>query len=84
MPREPRRDNSNFIYRTLKGEILNLAIAPGTVISENEVCECFSVSRTPVRSAFLRLSGAKLIKIVPYKETRVTRVPSSTSIRSGG
>jgi DNA-binding GntR family transcriptional regulator len=74
IPREPQQDNSNFIYRTLKGEILNLTIAPGTVISENEIGERFSVSRTPVRSAFLRLSGARLIKIVPYKETKVTLI----------
>ncbi|MDR1596177.1 MAG: GntR family transcriptional regulator, partial [Treponema sp.] len=44
------------------------------VISEAEVCSRFSVSRTPVRSAFQRLSDMKLIRIVPYKETRVTLI----------
>jgi DNA-binding GntR family transcriptional regulator len=72
--REPQQDNSDLIYRTLKNKILNLTIVPGTVISENEIRERFSVSRTPVRSTFLRLSGAKLIKIVPYKEIRVTLI----------
>ncbi|QQO10853.1 GntR family transcriptional regulator [Breznakiella homolactica] len=67
-------DNSILIFRTLKNEILNLTIPPGTVISENEICERFSVSRTPVRTAFQRLSDAKLIKNIPYRETTVTRI----------
>ena len=67
-------DNSSLIYRTLKKEIVNLSIPPGTIITENEICERFSVSRTPVRTAFQRLSDQKFIKIVPYKETRVTLI----------
>jgi len=65
-------DNSSLIYETLKKEIVGLSIPPGTIISENEICERFSVSRTPVRTAFQRLSDRKFIKIIPHKETRVT------------
>jgi DNA-binding GntR family transcriptional regulator len=67
-------DYSNLVYRTLKEEIINLSIPPGTVISENTICERFSVSRTPVRTAFQRLSDQKYIKIIPYKETKVTLI----------
>ena len=67
-------DYSNLIYRTLKNEIISLIIPPGTVISENTICERFSVSRTPVRTAFQRLSDQKYIKIIPYKETKVTLI----------
>jgi len=67
-------DYSNLIYRTLKEEIINLSIPPGTSISENAICERFSVSRTPVRTAFQRLSDQKYIKIIPYKETKVTLI----------
>ena len=70
----PETGNVSFIYAALKREILNLTIPPGTGISEAEVCARFSVSRTPVRSVFQRLSDIKLIKIVPYKETRVTLI----------
>jgi DNA-binding GntR family transcriptional regulator len=69
-----QQDNVKNIYSILKKEILNLTIPPGTVISEGEICGRFSVSRTPVRSVFQRLSDIKLIKIVPYKETRVTLI----------
>ena len=67
-------DNSSLIYQTLKNEIVNLSIPPGTIIAENEICERFSVSRTPVRTAFQRLSDRKFIKVVPYKETMVTLI----------
>jgi DNA-binding GntR family transcriptional regulator len=73
-PAFPQQDNVKNIYATLKKEILNLTIPPGAAISEGEICRRFSVSRTPVRSVFQRLSDIKLIKIVPYKETRVTLI----------
>ena len=60
---------SQDIYKTLKDEILKLKILPGEKISENDVCERFGVSRTPVRSAFQRLDTEGLITIEPYKST---------------
>ncbi|MDR1288157.1 MAG: GntR family transcriptional regulator [Treponema sp.] len=69
-----QQDNVKNIYTALKNEILNLTIPPGTIISESEICGRFSVSRTPVRSVFQRLSDIRLIKIIPYKETRVTLI----------
>jgi DNA-binding GntR family transcriptional regulator len=77
MPKAPAQkisqvDNSLMIYEILKDEIVNLKLTPGTAISENLICERFSVSRTPVRTVFQRLSDGGFIKIVPYKETIVT------------
>ena len=66
--------NSSLIYETLKKEIINLSIPPGKVITENEICERFSVSRTPVRTVFQRLSDRNFIKIIPHKETKVTLI----------
>jgi DNA-binding GntR family transcriptional regulator len=68
------QDNVKNIYTILKKEILNLTIPPGTVLSESEICSRFSVSRTPVRSVFQRLSDMRLIEIVPYRETRVSLI----------
>ncbi|MDR1863697.1 MAG: GntR family transcriptional regulator [Treponema sp.] len=69
-----QQDNVKSIYTVLKREILSLTIPPGTVISETEICKRFSVSRTPVRSVFQRLSDMRLIKIVPYRETKVALI----------
>lgn len=64
--------NSQTIYSTLRDEILSLGFKPGEQISENEICERFHVSRTPVRNAFQRLKDAGLLNSEPYKSTCVT------------
>ncbi|HEX3038651.1 MAG TPA: GntR family transcriptional regulator [Oscillospiraceae bacterium] len=64
--------SSEYIYHILSNEILNLNIKPGQSISENELCERFSVSRTPVRTALQRLHAAGLVNIIPYKGSVVT------------
>ncbi|MCK9286755.1 MAG: GntR family transcriptional regulator [Sphaerochaetaceae bacterium] len=60
-------DLPNIIYKTLHKEILNLSIKPGQALLESDVCNRFNASRTPVRTAFQRLSDAGLLSIVPYK-----------------
>lgn len=60
-------DIANTVFETLRQEILDLTIKPGEALSEGTVCERFSASRTPVRTAFQRLSDAGLIEIIPYK-----------------
>jgi DNA-binding GntR family transcriptional regulator len=60
-------DTPSFIYDTLQKEILNLTIKPGGNLVEAEICERFAASRTPVRTAFQRLSDAGLLDIIPYK-----------------
>lgn len=65
-------NSSEYIYRCLKDEIINLTLKPGRPISENELCERFSVSRTPIRSVLQRLSNAGLVNVIPYKGSFVT------------
>ena len=48
------KNRGEQVFETLKREILDLKLEPGRMISENEICERFGVSRTPVRDA-LRL-----------------------------
>jgi len=64
--------SSEYIYHILSDEILNLGIKPGQTISENELCDRFSVSRTPVRTALQRLHSAGLVDVIPYKGSVVT------------
>lgn len=63
---------SKEIYSILKEEILSLTIKPGQQLSESEICTRFSVSRTPIRTAFQRLKDAGLLYIIPYKSTSAT------------
>lgn len=64
--------DSEAIYKTLETEIIDLRIKPGAMLSENDVCARFAVSRTPVRSVLQRLRENGLVEITPYKGSRVT------------
>jgi len=61
------KDVTNQVYTTLRTEILNLGIAPGESLREQDLCERFDASRTPVRSALERLSEENLVQFIPYK-----------------
>lgn len=65
------------IYQILEDEIISLKRKPGAVISENQLCEQFHTSRTPVRNCLQRLSEKGLVEIIPKKGTVVTRLDSS-------
>lgn len=62
------------VYDELKKSIITLRLAPGTVISTQEIATKLNVSRTPVREAFLRLQSEDLVEIIPQKETIVSRI----------
>ena len=64
--------NSNTIYQILKREILDLSLKPGQSISEHELCDRFSVSRTPVRTVLQRLQSDGLVYVIPYKGSVIT------------
>ena len=66
------KNRSELVYETLKREILDLKLEPGRLLSENEICERFGVSRTPVRDAMRLLQEQGFVENVPYKGIYVT------------
>ncbi|MBE0601340.1 MAG: GntR family transcriptional regulator [Firmicutes bacterium] len=70
----PERYSSREIFRILEEEILTLKLPPGESLSENELCERFGVSRSPIRSVLQELRLCDLVSITPYKRTQVTRM----------
>ena len=68
------RDISLQIFNTLKEKILTLEYEPGMPINEGEICEMFSASRTPVRTAMQRLADLGLIDLLPYQQNRVSLI----------
>ena len=66
------KNREEMVYQVLKKEILDLELKPGQLIRENEICERFSVSRTPVRDALRLLQEQGFVKTVPYKGIFVT------------
>ncbi len=49
-------------------------LAPGEKLAEQELCDRFGVSRTPLREALKVLAGEKLVEIVPNRGARVVRL----------
>lgn len=54
-------------YVALEAQIVTLAIPPGTVISEQELCGRTGLGRTPVREAIQRLSPLGLLRVLPRR-----------------
>ena len=66
------KSRGEMVGETLKQEILDLRLKPGQTISENDVCDRFGVSRTPVREALRLLQEQGFVETVPYRGTYVT------------
>ena len=67
-------------YETLKQKIITCEIMPGSLLTEDMLCEALNASRTPVRDAVSRLEQEHLVSIKPKKGIKVNRV-SMNSIR---
>ena len=63
------KNRGELVYETLKQEILDLRLKPGQMISENDICERFGVSRTPVRDALRLLQEQGFAETIPYRGT---------------
>lgn len=62
------------VYELIRSSIIDLRVAPGTALSEKDVCDQLGISRTPLREALLRLSVEKLVTIRPNARTQVSRI----------
>jgi DNA-binding GntR family transcriptional regulator len=62
------------VHEQLRGMILSLKLAPGTVLSRTDLQRQFGLSSTPVRDALLRLDEAGLVEIFPQSGTIVSLI----------
>jgi DNA-binding GntR family transcriptional regulator len=65
---------SQRAYEITKRDILSARLPGGTLLSEVEVAEQLSVSRTPVHEAFLRLESENLLRLLPRRGALVVPV----------
>lgn len=62
------------VYDCLREDIISCRLAPGTEIRESELAQRFSVSKSPVRDALMRLEVEGLVITLPRQGYRVAPV----------
>ncbi|WP_312527804.1 GntR family transcriptional regulator [Paracoccus sp. (in: a-proteobacteria)] len=69
-----RGSGVKLVYDILRDEIISLSLPPGSAIDENQLAERFSMSRTPIREALVRLAGDGLVTTLPNRSTVVSNI----------
>jgi len=72
--KQAKGGGAKFVYQFLKDEILSLEIAPGSPLDETSLSQRFSMSRSPIREALVRLSADGLVEMLSNRSTIVTAV----------
>ena len=73
---KPPQTITETIFQYLKKSIINGEFKPNQRLQEKEIAEIFSVSTTPVREAFQRLSAEKYVILNARKEVIVAELSS--------
>ena len=62
------------LHKILRERIIRNDLSPGSKVSESEIAKSYSISRQPVREAFIKLSEEGLIEIRPQRSTIVRKI----------
>lgn len=62
------------LYHHLHEAIVRGELRPGQALSESEIGKKYSVSRQPVREAFIKLAEERLVTILPQRGTFVVKI----------
>jgi DNA-binding GntR family transcriptional regulator len=68
---------AKFVYDQLRKEILTLELAPGAPLDETTLSLRFSMSRSPIREALVRLSADGLVIMLSNRSTLVAPIDLS-------
>src|SRR5580658_2895896 len=65
--RSGQMTESSRIYKELKLDVVTCTLEPGLSISEQEMCQRYKASRTPVREACRKLCSESLMQMIPFR-----------------
>jgi DNA-binding GntR family transcriptional regulator len=80
-PMPQTRPLSDDAYEQLEELIVTMELAPGTLVTEQELAHRVGLGRTPVREAVLRLSKEYLIEIMPRRGLRIAPIDIRRQLR---
>lgn len=69
-----RGSGVGHVYEILRNEIIELKFQPGSPVDESQLALRFSLSRTPIREALVRLAAEGLITALPNRTTIVSNI----------
>lgn len=69
-----RGSGVSHVYETLRNEIIELTLQPGSPIDEVQLASRFSLSRTPIREALVRLAAEGLVTTLSNRTTIVSNI----------
>lgn len=72
--RPARGSGGKTVYETLKKEILELTLDPGSPLDEAALAERFAMSRSPIREALVRLSAEGMVEMLSNRTTLVAPI----------
>ena len=72
--RLPGENNKDYAYRMIKDSIMSLELKPGQSISEVELAEALSLSRTPIREVLTKLREEHLVEVIPQVGTYISKI----------
>lgn len=67
-------NNKDYAYRIIKEGIMSLELKPGQAISEIELAEALSLSRTPIREVLAKLREENLVVVIPQVGTYISKI----------
>lgn len=71
---EQGRSMGAQLHTLLRDAIVRGELRPGEALSETDIALRYSVSRQPVREAFIRLAHERLVAILPQRGTFVVKI----------
>lgn len=74
LPRSSAENARAYAVKVLLYNIIHLELLPGSAVSENELSEALSLSRTPVREALIELNRIHLVEILPQRGSYITKI----------
>ena len=72
--RDDFKNSREYIYNTIKYNIINLILKPGDKINEATIIKNLNVSRTPIREGIIRLVSDGLVTIIPQVSSYVSKI----------
>lgn len=64
----------DYARRVLKANIISMELAPGAMVSENELAAQMGLSRTPVREALMDLAKCRVVDVLPQRGSRIALI----------